>query len=118
MRHAGPHDPPRRNAIAADPTDLIGARRRSAGTIAPPSGCGATAEHQVAELTDDESRGGVSSDPVNPAVEAISVFFPCYNDEATIAEMVRIAVATIRKVGVCDAEVIVVNDGSTDGSAA
>ena len=30
-------------------------------------------------------RGGVSSDPVNPAVEAISVFFPCYNDEATIA---------------------------------
>lgn len=54
----------------------------------------------------------------NPAVETISVFFPCYNDEATIAEMVRVAVATLRKVGVCDAEVIVVNDGSTDGSAA
>jgi glycosyltransferase involved in cell wall biosynthesis len=60
----------------------------------------------------------VSSDPVNPAVEAISVFFPCYNDEATIAEMVRVAVATLARVGVRDAEVIVVNDGSTDGSAA
>ena len=24
---------------------------------------------------------------MNPAVEAVSVFFPCYNDEATIARM-------------------------------
>ena len=55
---------------------------------------------------------------MNPAVEAISVFFPCYNDEATIARMVEVAVATIGRVGVDDAEVIVVNDGSTDGSAA
>jgi glycosyltransferase involved in cell wall biosynthesis len=55
---------------------------------------------------------------VNPAVEAVSVFFPCYNDEATIADLVRVAVATIDRVGVCDAEVIVVNDGSTDRSAA
>jgi glycosyltransferase involved in cell wall biosynthesis len=31
--------------------------------------------------------------------------------------MVRVAVATLRRVGVCDGEVIVVNDGSTDGSA-
>jgi glycosyltransferase involved in cell wall biosynthesis len=54
---------------------------------------------------------------VNPAVEAVSVFFPCYNDEATIADLVRVAVATLELVGVCDAEVIVVNDGSTDGSA-
>jgi glycosyltransferase involved in cell wall biosynthesis len=60
----------------------------------------------------------VSSDQVNPAVTAISVFFPCYNDEATIARMVRVAVATLQRVGVRDAEVIVVNDGSTDGSAA
>jgi glycosyltransferase involved in cell wall biosynthesis len=59
----------------------------------------------------------VSSDPVNPAVEAISVFFPCYNDEATIGQMVEVAVATLARVGVRDAEVIVVNDGSTDGSA-
>jgi glycosyltransferase involved in cell wall biosynthesis len=60
----------------------------------------------------------VSSNPVNPAVEAISVFFPCYNDEASIARMVEIAVATLARVGVADAEVIVINDGSTDGSAA
>ena len=55
---------------------------------------------------------------MNPAVQAVSVFFPCYNDEATIAQMVRVAVATLGRVGVRDAEVIVVNDGSTDGSAA
>ena len=45
-------------------------------------------------------RGGVSSAPVNPAVEAVSVFFPCYNDEATIASMVALAVATLDRVGV------------------
>ncbi len=55
---------------------------------------------------------------MNPAVEAVSVFFPCYNDEATIARMVELVVATIGRIGVDDAEVIVVNDGSTDGSAA
>jgi glycosyltransferase involved in cell wall biosynthesis len=60
----------------------------------------------------------VSSHPVNPAIEAVSVFFPCYNDEATIAWMVDVAVATLHRIGVCDGEVIVVNDGSTDGSAA
>ena len=54
---------------------------------------------------------------MNPAVEAVSVFFPCYNDEATIADLVRVAVATLERVGVCDAEIIVINDGSTDGSA-
>jgi glycosyltransferase involved in cell wall biosynthesis len=59
----------------------------------------------------------VSSDPVNPAVQAVSVFFPCYNDEATIARMVEVAVATIGRLGVDDAEVIVVNDGSSDRSA-
>jgi glycosyltransferase involved in cell wall biosynthesis len=55
---------------------------------------------------------------MNPAVVAVSAFFPCYNDEATIASMVNVAVATLERVGVSDAEVIVVNDGSTDGSAA
>jgi len=52
---------------------------------------------------------------VNPAVESISAFFPCYNDEATIASMVNAAVKTIEEVG-ADGEVIVINDGSTDGS--
>ena len=55
---------------------------------------------------------------MNPAVEAISVFFPCYNDEPSIGRMVEVAVATLARVGVTDAEIIVVNDGSTDGSAA
>jgi glycosyltransferase involved in cell wall biosynthesis len=58
----------------------------------------------------------VSSTPVNPAVTAISVFFPCYNDEATIGSMVSVAVATLERVGVTDAEVIVIDDGSTDQS--
>ena len=55
---------------------------------------------------------------MNPAVEAISVFFPCYNDEPSIGRMVEVAIATLARVGVIDAEIIVVNDGSTDGSAA
>ncbi|MEA2404083.1 MAG: hypothetical protein QOE08_730, partial [Thermoleophilaceae bacterium] len=55
---------------------------------------------------------------MNPAVEGISVFFPCYNDEPSIGRMVEVAVATLAKIGVSDAEVIVINDGSTDGSAA
>ena len=58
----------------------------------------------------------MSSTQLNPAVEAISAFFPCYNDDATIASMVRLAVATFDRVGVCDGEVIVIDDGSTDSS--
>ena len=53
---------------------------------------------------------------MNPAVESISAFFPCFNDEPTIGSMVHLAFATIEKVG-ADGEVTVVNDGSTDGSA-
>src|SRR5439155_23486577 len=60
-------------------------------------------------------RGGVPNTPVNPAVESVSVFFPCFNDEATIASMVKIAVATIARIG-AEGEVVVINDGSTDGS--
>ena len=58
----------------------------------------------------------MSSTQLNPAVEAISAFFPCYNDDATIASMVRIAVATLDRVGVLDGEVIVIDDGSFDNS--
>ena len=53
---------------------------------------------------------------MNPAVESISAFFPCYNDEATIGSMVNLALVTIDRVGV-DGEVIVIDDGSTDQSA-
>jgi glycosyltransferase involved in cell wall biosynthesis len=54
--------------------------------------------------------------PVNPAVQSISAFFPCYNDEATIGRMVDAAAKTIDECNV-DGEVIVIDDGSSDGSA-
>jgi glycosyltransferase involved in cell wall biosynthesis len=53
---------------------------------------------------------------MNPSVVAVSAFFPCYNDQATIAQMVNVTVATLEAVGVSDAEVIVVDDGSFDDS--
>jgi glycosyltransferase involved in cell wall biosynthesis len=52
---------------------------------------------------------------VNPAVQSVSAFFPCYNDEATIGAMVEAAAGTLDRVG-ADGEIIVVNDGSSDGS--
>jgi glycosyltransferase involved in cell wall biosynthesis len=59
----------------------------------------------------------VPNDPVNPAVVAVSAFFPCYNDEPTIAAMVNVVLGAMDRCGIDDCEVIVVNDGSTDGSA-
>ena len=53
---------------------------------------------------------------MNPCVTSISAFFPCYNDQATIAQMVKLTVETFARVGVTDAEVIVIDDGSTDAS--
>lgn len=47
---------------------------------------------------------------------SISAFFPCYNDEGTIAGLVREADAQLR-CATDDYEVIVVNDGSRDGRA-
>jgi glycosyltransferase involved in cell wall biosynthesis len=52
---------------------------------------------------------------VNEAVESVSAFFPCYNDEATIGSVVETAAATLDRVGAYG-EIIVVNDGSSDGS--
>ena len=48
---------------------------------------------------------------------SISVFFPCYNDSNTIGELVVEAERQLQQL-TDDYEVIVVNDGSTDGSAA
>jgi glycosyltransferase involved in cell wall biosynthesis len=47
---------------------------------------------------------------------AISAFFPAYNDESSISAMVEAAMSVLRKHS-SDFEVIVVNDGSRDGTA-
>lgn len=39
----------------------------------------------------------MSSDPVNPAVVAVSAFFPCYNDEPTIASMVHVVLGALER---------------------
>ena len=50
-----------------------------------------------------------------PDCESISAFFPCYNDAATIGEVVNAALAVLRDL-TDDYEVIVVDDGSSDAS--
>jgi len=45
----------------------------------------------------------------------ISVFFPCYNDEHTIGQLVKDAISAVATI-THDWEVIVVDDGSTDTS--
>jgi glycosyltransferase involved in cell wall biosynthesis len=47
----------------------------------------------------------------------ISVFFPAFNDEKSIGSLVDTAVGVLKKYA-SEFEVIVVNDGSTDGTAA
>jgi glycosyltransferase involved in cell wall biosynthesis len=51
------------------------------------------------------------------AIGSLSVFFPCFNDAPTIAGLVRRTDETLRALGLAH-EIIVVNDGSTDASAA
>ncbi len=52
-----------------------------------------------------------------PENESISVFFPAFNDEATIAALVKTALEVLPQL-TDDYEVIVVNDGSTDATRA
>jgi glycosyltransferase involved in cell wall biosynthesis len=52
-----------------------------------------------------------------PVRHGISVFFPAYNDGGTIPSMVLTALMTLRELA-DDFEVIVVNDGSADYTAA
>jgi glycosyltransferase involved in cell wall biosynthesis len=51
------------------------------------------------------------------AVASVSAFFPCYNDELSIADMVRDVRGALLD-AVDDFEIIVIDDGSTDGSLA
>ena len=53
----------------------------------------------------------------NAAVSSVSAFFPCYNDEFSIAGMVR-DVRDALVDAVDDFEIIVIDDGSSDGSLA
>lgn len=51
-----------------------------------------------------------------PRPPSLSVFFPAYNDSGTIASLVIVAIGAARTL-TPDFEVIVVNDGSQDGTA-
>jgi glycosyltransferase involved in cell wall biosynthesis len=53
--------------------------------------------------------------PLGPGT-GLSIFFPAYNDSGTIASVVIAALRTARRL-TPDHEVIVVNDGSADGTA-
>ena len=48
-----------------------------------------------------------------PQLSSLSIFFPAYNDQHTIGELVKLAIQTARQV-TSNFEVIVVNDGSHD----
>ncbi len=48
---------------------------------------------------------------------SITVFFPCYNEEANVERTTRAALKTCRRISK-DFEIIIVNDGSQDGTAA
>jgi glycosyltransferase involved in cell wall biosynthesis len=54
--------------------------------------------------------------PTSRPAKGLSVFFPAYNDSGTIASLVITALRTARGL-TSDFEVIVVNDGSADGTA-
>ena len=56
------------------------------------------------------------AEPV-PKLSSITAFFPCYNDAGTIPTMIIRALQTLREV-TDDYEVVVINDGSIDDSAA
>lgn len=50
-------------------------------------------------------------------IRSLSVFFPCFNDAPTIGGLVRDVADTLTAAGIAH-EIIVVNDGSSDGSKA
>jgi len=52
---------------------------------------------------------------VHPSVSAV---LPAYNEEAVIAETVRRTAAALSELGVVDFEILVVDDGSSDATAA
>ena len=51
-----------------------------------------------------------------PVVRALSVTIPCYNEEAGLPELHRRVTASCKEVVGQDYEIILVNDGSRDGT--
>jgi glycosyltransferase involved in cell wall biosynthesis len=51
----------------------------------------------------------------SPSVVSISVFFPCYNEQANVARVAEQAVRVLEGLG-ADYEVIIVDDGSADAT--
>jgi hypothetical protein len=72
------------------------------------------AEQGIRAQAQDRAPAGTPSRTTG--VRDVSVFFPCYNDAATIGGLVTRATRTIDELGI-EGDVIVVNDGSTDDSA-
>jgi polyisoprenyl-phosphate glycosyltransferase len=61
---------------------------------------------------------GIIANPAGttPVARALSVTIPCYNEEAGLSELYRRVTATCREVMGDDYEIILVNDGSRDGT--
>lgn len=61
---------------------------------------------------------GIIANPAEttPVSRALSVTIPCYNEEAGLSELYRRVTATCRAVMGDDYEIILVNDGSRDGT--
>ncbi|MDH4202161.1 MAG: glycosyltransferase family 2 protein [Phycisphaerae bacterium] len=57
------------------------------------------------------------TDPAQPfKINSLSVFFPCYNEKDSVRSLTEKALSVIA--GICaDYEIILVNDGSSDGTA-
>ncbi|HEY6782793.1 MAG TPA: glycosyltransferase, partial [Candidatus Dormibacteraeota bacterium] len=56
--------------------------------------------------------------PASRALPSISAVLPAYNEEAVIAETVRRTAHALTDLGVHDFEILVIDDGSSDATAA
>ncbi len=72
----------------------------------------ARAEEQIGALLEEYS-GGAPVSGRTPAIAKLSVLMPLYNERWTVAEIISRVLATPLEL---DLEIVVVDDGSTDGS--
>jgi glycosyltransferase involved in cell wall biosynthesis len=68
----------------------------------------------MVDATARPDRGRMGDAPVDQAAFTLSVVIPCFNEAATIAEVVR----RVRAAPVARIEIVVVDDGSSDGTRA